>query len=36
MLFKQVIEINNLICGAFHDLKPLALLLNIKQPVEEF
>ena len=26
---------NNLICGVFHDFKPLALLQNIKQPVEE-
>ena len=23
-------------CGVFHDLKPLTLLQNINQPVEEF
>ena len=43
MLSKQAIE--SFICSVFHqciklpwfhDLKPLALLQNIKQPVEEF
>ena len=34
MLFKQAIE-SIIYCGVFHDLKSLALLQNIKQPVEE-